>query len=534
MGQYEKHIHYLLKSIALKKQMIEDGRIKDREQVVVDLMNLGELYLQLEQGEMGIKYIKDARNYIVSYPNYIAHNYKDMADAYLILGKLPEARIYYDSLTAMLTPANKSALHRYNRIASDLAFAEYHLTNKNADSAYLYMKRAGQLAQKWPEQYLKIQMDYMLGKVHLSRNESKKALVFLQAAEKASRNLDPLFYVSVLQLLAQAYGGSGQYRQAYQTYDKYAPLRDSLYVQASKKSSADAEALYQNKDKERQIELKNIQLSDAKKERIWFITGLLLLGTSVALLAFIYINKKRNAELLNTKNRELARLIGELEEANSTKAKLFSIISHDLRSPISQVYQFLKLQQLNPHLLSEVQRAELSERIQTATGSLLETMEDLLLWSKTQMNQFRADIQPVRLTAIADQCLKLLQLNIEARNLHIENLVADNTMVHADPYYLQAIIRNLLQNAIKASDEHASIRLVYSENEDSSFLSIENTGDVFSQQEYLNILAQTGSGLSGLGLKLADELSVKTGLKIRFENPSQNRTRALIIFEEMQ
>ena len=94
------------------------------------------------------------------------------------------------------------------------------------------------------------------------------------------------------------------------------------------------------------------------------------------MLVSFYRNKKKTAKLLDKKNRSLSKLNSDLEEANQTKAKLFSIIGHDLRSPISQVYQFLKLQQLNPDALNTEQKNELSNKIQTATGSLLETMED--------------------------------------------------------------------------------------------------------------------------------------------------------------
>ncbi|TDE10558.1 tetratricopeptide repeat-containing sensor histidine kinase [Dyadobacter psychrotolerans] len=531
-GQYEKQMQLLLRGIEIKKRLIASGKIKDREDVVADLMNLGELYVETDQAEVGFKYIQEARKYIVAYPNYIAHYYKDMADVLLILDKPSQARVYYDSLTAMLTPANKSSVHRSNRIASDLAFTEYYLTNNKTDSASIHISRAVEMSQKWPDEYLTPQIDYMRGKVYFARKEFAKALTFLESSEPLARDSDPQMYVSHLQLLAQSYGAAGQWKQAYNTYEKYAPLRDSLYIEASKKSIADAEAHYQNKDKQLQIELKNVQIDDAKKQRIWFISGLALLAFSLALLGVIYRNKKQNAEILDAKNRQMEKLIGELEEANRTKAKLFSIISHDLRSPISQVYQFLKLQQLNPKLLNDTQRAELSERIQTATGSLLETMEDLLLWSKTQMNQFQADVQPTSLLPVVSQCLKLLQLNIEAKKLNIETLISHEMVVQSDPYYLQAIVRNLLQNAIKATEESGVIRVGITGSDENKALSIENSGPVFTQEDYIRILSQKDNtqGLSGLGLRLVDELSEKTGLKIRFENPDGNLTRALVVF----
>ena len=148
------------------------------------------------------------------------------------------------------------------------------------------------------------------------------------------------------------------------------------------------------------------------------------------------------------------------------------------------------------------------------------------------MNQFKADIQPVQISRIIDQCLKLLQLNIEAKNIQIENRVPDDILAETDPYYLQAIVRNLLQNAIKAADENSEISLHLTHVENKLVLTIENSGPAFSQQSYEQILAQKDSnqGLNGLGLRLVDELSVKTGLQIRFENPSLNLTRALVMF----
>ncbi|MCE7072904.1 ATP-binding protein [Dyadobacter sp. CY327] len=532
-GQYNTQIQYLLKGIAIKKKLIEQGVTKDREDVVVDLMSLSEIYIQMAQGEKGLYYGKEARKYIVAYKPYLNHHYKDMTDVYILLKQPGMAKIYYDSLAGMITPDNQNSGRRSNKIAADLTFADYYMSNKQLDSAAIFIKRANDLAPKWAGEFLMSQVNYMTGELYMAQKQYAKALPLLKAAEPNSTGLGLEIHAFLLQSLARCYAATGQWQQAYAYYDKYAPIRDSLYLESSRKSIADAEAQYQNKDKQQQIEMKNIQIDKAQKQRIWLISGLALLALSLVLLGIIYRNKRKNAAILDQKNKELAKLIAELEEANHTKAKLFSIISHDLRSPISQVYQFLKLQQLNPKLLSDLQKAELSEKIQTATGSLLETMEDLLLWSKTQMNQFKADIQPVDVSHIASQSLKLLQLNIDSKNLRVENNVPSGTMVQTDPYYLQAIIRNLLQNAVKASDENGLIRLGINGNENRLTFFIENGGKAFSEEDYQRILAQkdAGKGLSGLGLKLVDELSLKTGLRIEFQNPAESLTRSLVTFQ---
>ncbi len=495
-------------------------------------MNLGELYIELNQPEKGLAYSKEARGYIVSNKTYLSHHYKDMTDVYLSMKNAALAKVYYDSVAYMIEPASKLARSRHNMIAVDLGFTDYYLDQNKVDSAYIHITKANKLAAEWAEGFLLSQVKYMTGEVYLAKKDYARALPLLIESEPLCADSGPQVYVDLLKSLAECYAGTGQWQKASAYYEKYVPLRDSLYIEASKKSIADAEAIYQNKDKQQQIELKNIQISDAKKQRLWLGSGLLLAAFSLVLLGVIYRNKKKNAEVLDAKNMELARAISGLEEANQTKAKLFGIISHDLRSPISQVYQFLKLQRLGTRLVSETQQAELRDRIQTATGSLLETMEDLLLWSKTQMNQFKTDIQPTDILYVANQCIQLLQLNIEAKNLNIRNDIPPGTVIDTDPYYLQTILRNLLQNAIKASGEGALISIDFEENGPQRMLSIENTGRVFGQDDYLQILSQkeNAKGLSGLGLKLVDELAEKTGLRVRFENPGENTTRAVVLF----
>lgn len=296
------------------------------------------------------------------------------------------------------------------------------------------------------------------------------------------------------------------------------------------KNFADAEAKYQNKEKLQEIANKNLKLTVAQKEKWWLISGIGLLTLSGVLLFINFRNKKKLAALLLTKNQTLEELNTRLNEANQTKAKLFSIISHDLRSPISQVYQFLKLQQLNPDALSFEQKSVLSEKIQTATGSLLETMEDLLTWSKTQMNTFTIDVQEFEITPVIEGCQKLLHLNSEAKNISYEQNLLPGTTVKTDSYYLQTIIRNLLQNAIKASPQNGIIHIKVGEQERKIILSIRNQGVAYTQKEYEQFISDTDSAknFNGLGLHLVHELSQKTGIGIVFSTPADYTTQVNI------
>lgn len=529
-GEYTKQADYALKSIAILKKLVDSGVEKDREVVVVNLMNLGGMYLGNDQVEKGLYYTREAKKYIVGTIFFLSHYYKQMADGLLLNERPDQARIYYDSLTAMLSSPEVTGTLFRDRIYSDLAFSDYYLRHSKPDSAFLYADRANTLGEKWADEFARVQINYMNGKVYFEKKEYAKALEQLLAIEQGAAETDPKVHVALLQIISRAYAAIGEHRKAFLYYEKYAPLRDSLYVQASERSIAEAEAQFQNREKQQQIDLKNLQIEDARKQRLWLIGGLALMALSLGLLAVIYRNNKRNALVLDKKNSELEEAIAALEEANRTKAKLFGIISHDLRSPISQVYQFLKLHQMNPDLLSDQQRSELSRRIQTATGSLLETMEDLLLWSKTQMNEFQAVIQPVEVAPVVLHCIDLLRLNLDAKNLTTEVAVPENATLLSDPYYLEIILRNLLQNAIKAAPDGSTIQVAF-KKESFAVLSVRNSGPLFSQSDYLKVVKDQSSpqGLNGLGLKLVDELSGKSGLTVRFLNDNGDTTRAEIM-----
>lgn len=530
-GEYTREAHYLLEAITILKKLIDTGEVRDREEVVVSLMNLGLMYYQTGQTEKGLFYTRETRSYIVNTQYYLAHYYKQMSEGLLLNRQPDKARVYYDSLTAMLKLPQSGIAEFNNRIYIDLAFSEYYLGLNKPDSALLYAGKAVRIGEKWADEFSLASINFMKGKIYYYLKDYEKALPFLTASEKMIQEADPNMNVQLLQTLARSYGASGEYRKAFEYYEKYAPLRDTLYKEAAEKSIAEAEAQYQNKEKQQQIDIKNMQIEEAKKEKIWLASGLGMLTVSLFLLAVIYRDKKKNAAILDKKNRELAVAISELEDANQTKAKLFGIIGHDLRSPISQVYQFLKLQQLNPKALTDEQRAQLSEKIQTATGSLLETMEDLLLWSKTQMREFRAHMQPVTVAPVTDQCLKLLHLNIEAKALSVEKEIPGDAEIYSDPYYMEIILRNLVQNAVKVALPGSALRLGYRNDGAEQIISVTNEGQPFGQDDYLRIVSNgnTAQGLGGLGLKLVSELSEKSGLQIRFSSPSEGITTVEII-----
>lgn len=526
---YSIALDYFLKSAALHKNKADTTTIpKVKMDYAVKLMMVAEVYLQMKQAEKALQYLKQASPYIGSSLTIEITCYGKFIRTYAMLNNLPKAKEYYTRLQDKIreSPGNWS-----EAISSNLEMHKLALHQQNFTLAKFYLDKAEAQALKDKKeiQLNSIRINY--GEYYLALKDYPTALKYLKMAEPFSLKYSREAYADLLKALTEAQFMTGNAVEAGKNFQLYNFISDSLTKQKISLNIAEMEAVYQNKEKQLQIENKNRELTNAAKQRAGLLIGLSLVAISALLLFIIYRNKRKTANILESKNKELSKLNKELNEANRTKAKLFGIISHDLRSPISQVYQFLKLQQLNPDALDRQQRNELSNKIQAATGSLLETMEDLLLWSKTQMANFHINLQQTNLTDVIEHCHQLLLLDIENKKISIATNQHASETVITDPYFLQIIIRNLLHNAIKASPENGRIETGIEQSSGNLTLFISNQGTPFTQTDFIHAIEDSnGTTLDGLGLKLIAELSMKTGINISFTNPNQNSTRVNILF----
>ncbi|UIR57546.1 tetratricopeptide repeat-containing sensor histidine kinase [Sphingobacterium sp. SRCM116780] len=536
LGRREQQMNIMLADLEIYKKELPlrkfDGA--DSANLGVSYINIGALYLELKQPQKALEYLRPSKIFLDQYRTAIIHYYKNTADAYLQLFQPDIALVYRDSVTNMTKKEYGPPVDRNNnwdiRMLSDLAFADYYLVNRKNDSALLYMNIAKSLIDVSVTDTLTITgYNYKMGQILVAAKDYVAALPYLKSAEKIGLDQGPEQYGNVLRELAKCYSGTGQWQQAVLYYEKYLPIRDSLYTVDIQKSIADAEAKFQNKEKQQQIDGQQKDLGFARKQRLWLITGLLLTGIIATMLVIFYRNKKKMADVLDDKNKILSELNNELEESNQTKAKLFGIIGHDLRTPVKQMYQFLKLQKLNVH--NEQEKAERANKMETATESLLEMMEDLLLWSKTQMSRLNPSIKPVVLLPALRPVEQLLQLPIEEKNIQLQNNIMPDTTVMADDNFLQTIYRNLLQNAIKASPPDAIIAVDITIQDGSTILSIQNSGLTFTQEDFEQQVQAVRSSqtLNGLGLQLIKDLSDKMNAVVRF-TALANGTRAEVIF----
>ncbi len=300
---------------------------------------------------------------------------------------------------------------------------------------------------------------------------------------------------------AEVEAEKGDYKKAYFDLKNYYNINDSIYSQENKNKIAVIEGQREVSIRDKEIAINKLAFSVQRKQRIGLIAGIALLCITGA---FLY----RQSRLRKKTNTTLSHLNSELDEANKVKAKFFAIISHDLRSPIAKLVNFLHLQKEEPGMLSSEQIARQQQKITASAENLLDNMETILLWSKGQMENFKPVKKQVKVSDLFRQVENTFS-GYDKTSITFIN--PENISLNTDQNYLYTILQNLTTNAIKALQNTSGAVIewkAWKENND-TFFSIADNGPGFPS-EFIsdwNKNAIVMSGKHGLGMHIVKDMA---------------------------
>ena len=332
-----------------------------------------------------------------------------------------------------------------------------------------------------------------------------------QAIQIARQKNDPenkSYFTGVLSEL-QAY--KGDYKNAYENIRSYYDTQDSLYSQENKNKLAALESQRAIDFKNKEIENKELQIGNQKKN-MWLLVSL------IAFLAVIGILLYSQSLSRKKTNTTLLQLNTELDEANKIKARFFGILSHDLRSPVANLVNFLQLQKRKPGIMSELQIAERENKIAGSANALLETMEAMLLWSKGQMEHFKPTITAVPVNNLFSYLQKFFA---DTEHVVFTFSCVDNLVVKTDEHYLKAIMLNLTANAIKALQQTTKAQIIWKgwQEQNKIYLSVTDNGPGANDEKLKALYDEKVSGgtKQGLGLHIIRDLAKAIGCSISLQ-----------------
>jgi len=235
-------------------------------------------------------------------------------------------------------------------------------------------------------------------------------------------------------------------------------------------------------------------------------------------------------DITQRKKAEEALIASETDllEANATKDKFFSIIAHDLRSPLATLMSFSELMADDSSRLSVDEYVHYSKALFKTASSTFHLLENLLVWSRLQRGSVLFNPQPVGLRDFLNKVEESTLEMASKKLIQIEIYPVPDIQLMADLDMLHSILRNLVTNAIKFTPKGGVIQvhaeedqlgnILFSVHDSGIGMDAERMGNLFRIDTNVSRPGTDGEPSTGLGLILCKEFVEKHGGKIWVES----------------
>lgn len=218
----------------------------------------------------------------------------------------------------------------------------------------------------------------------------------------------------------------------------------------------------------------------------------------------------------------------ELKRTIKGRDKLYSVIAHDLRSPMASIKMVLNMLMIN--LPSEKIGEEMHELLNMAnqtTEELFSLLDNLLKWTKSQIGRLNVVPQDIDIVGVSAGIIEIFSMVAELKQIKINLQAPDQLEVRADIDMIKTVIRNLISNALKFSNPGSEVHVVVEEKEEQVIVSVADHGRGIKKEDQSKLLnvdthystfgTKNEEG-SGLGLLLCQDFVRKNGGELWFNS----------------
>jgi signal transduction histidine kinase len=236
---------------------------------------------------------------------------------------------------------------------------------------------------------------------------------------------------------------------------------------------------------------------------------------------------------LKASREELAHKIAELNQANTTKEKLLSIISHDLVNLFNSLINLSTLLTEYEKQLSTKQKHQYLLMISQSSNQGYHLLKNLLDWLRNQMGTLKITPTTVSLKPLVERNIEFLNSQAKHKNISLGSTINSKAIVIADPNMLDTVIRNLLANAIKFTPNNGKVKISAQKQAAIMEISVIDTGvgikpddlqRIFQNSHHTTIGTGNEKG-TGIGLNLCKEFVEKNAGTIGVESEEGKGSR---------
>jgi signal transduction histidine kinase len=462
-------------------------------------------------------------------------------------GKLKQAEVqlrkalYYASLTsAPAIPVSKSLEYLGTNLRKQGKYQPAIKVFQEAFSIAKLIKNVPQMSSIKRE----------LALTYLAFRNLGQALLEAQYSLSIARQYKERYLIiDALNSLGSILEAQGHYQQALQFSREEQQLREQQFTEVNGQKIAQMQAQFEAETKENTIKLlqkgaqinqlnalrQQEQLSLARRTQVGGCLFIVVLLIVVGLTIYNLRKSRRNNALLLTQQVLIQQTASQLVESNTVKDKLFSLIAHDLRSPLASIKTNIQ-QILESHQRPE-QFPTLIMRLDKQVDNVLGLLTNLLDWSMIQLKGFHPQLRSICLHDMIEDISSQASEPIRQKDLTLINRVDPSVMVLADKHQLQAVVRNILGNAIKFTPMGGYIGLLAKKHGEFVELQIKDSGIGMTTEQLSRLFSSPevrggtmGEKGVGLGLQICKEMLERQGGRLLIESQPGKGTTVRIKF----
>ncbi|CAL2086134.1 conserved hypothetical protein [Tenacibaculum sp. 190524A05c] len=450
---------------------------------------------------------------------------KQLGSVCINLKKYKEAILYLEKLLTKVDNFDSIAIRE---VYHNLGLCYVH--TKEYDKAKLYFNKEFTLIKKNDTSSI-IRAKMELANVYYNQYLDDDAIPLFLESYNLSKSFSDveLKQNSALNMAVVERNRKG-YKESVKYYREYIMWKDSIWNRDRiiELADKDKEIVVAQKDSEIAIQEEKLKTQKVvQKGLIFGASGLLVF---LGFLAFFYKKLQKKNSLITQQKEDLAI-------ANKTKNYLFSVVSHDLRSPMNTIkHQHLQLKKhIENNNLEGIKEANNSAI--TVTESTSHLLNNVLHWSLEQNNQMVFEQKEYPFKPIVEHVLYDYENLIEANDVEIETNYTKNSLIKADRESLKIVLRNLLDNSVKYMNGQGKITIEMGvDSESYAYVSIQDTGIGISAERLAKINSLKDVSIDkinrsegvGLGLILCQTLVKKNKGILSFDSEEGKGTKVTI------
>lgn len=498
------------KAIAISFKYAELYKDDPRSKRLIDCYNnLGVMYRDTKNYDLAIEYFKKLEEVLAAnnIKKELGYYYANLGATYMEMGNTNQAISLLEN-AAVHFNKNKQVK---DIIAVNAILASCYLEVGKVNMAEKILANNLQRSEELKIWETYVETTISLFDFYIAQNNIIKAFEYINKGLSNSHHSNQKrLKIKIYDKLIYFYADKGNYEDAFNYQEQQSVIRESLLSTTKNNTIRELTVKYETDLKNSRIEkLENLNKEEKRLKRIYL--GIL----GVAIIVVLLISFLMNRIFVQKK---------AIEKSDQTKDKLFSIIAHDLRSPM------IALQGTELLVKKYVERQDydklikLASKIDNALYRINHLLDNLLKWSVTNGKQLTYSPEFTSIDSLINEAVSLHAMNISAKNITLETSI-QSAKVFIDLQMIACVLRNIISNAVKYSPDDGIIEIKGKIEKEFYCVSVINDGpgipdDVIKKitNNKEDIITGGDKGSFGLGLRLAFLFARKNNGFIEIKN----------------